>query len=66
MDNSLKKEMNRHIGDKALTDLYNLQKMFAHAATNKKSTKNPAQHTLTTKMTHFPALALNPAPEKFF
>ena len=39
-------------------------KNFAHSAANKKATKYPAQHTSTTKMTHLPAPALNPAPEK--
>ena len=37
-------------------------KIFAHAATNKKASEDPAQHTPNTKMTHLPAPALNTAP----
>ena len=36
MADALKTRMNRHLGKKSLTTLYNLQKSFAHAAANKK------------------------------
>ena len=64
MADTLKTKMSHHLGDKALTALFNLQKIFAHATANKKSAKDPAQHTPNTKMTHLPAPSLNPAPEK--
>ena len=64
MADSLKTKMNRHLGNKTLTTLSNLQKIFAHASANKKATKDPAQHTPNTKMTHLTAPALNPALEK--
>ena len=61
---ALKTKRNSHLGDESLMDLYNLQKIFAHAAANKKIAKDTAQHTPTTKMTHLPTPALNTAPEK--
>ena len=55
--------MNRHLIDKALAALSDLQKMFAHASANKKSAKDQAQHMPNIKITQLPAPALNPAPE---
>ena len=57
--------MNFHLGDEALAALSSLQKIFAHAAANKKAAKYPEQPTPNKKMTHLPAPTLNPALEKF-
>ena len=62
MADALKNQMNRHLGNEALMALSNLQNIFVHAAANKKSAEDTAQHTTTKKMTHLPAPALNPTP----
>ena len=61
MANALLKK-NLHLGDKALTALSNLQKIFYQTATTKKAAEDPARHTPTTKMTYLTAPALHPAP----
>ena len=61
MADSLKTKMNHHLSNKAITTFSNLQKIFVHAAANKKDSKDQAQHTLKKNMNHLPAPKLNPA-----
>ena len=49
MYDALKTKMYYHLGDKALTALSNLLKIFSHAAANKKSAEYLSQHIPNTK-----------------
>ena len=64
MADSLQGGMQRHISNNAIHALFNLQKIFAQAATTQKAANNPHPKLSQTKQTHLLAPKPTTAPEK--